>query len=164
MPGWLKISWTLPSQCMFEWYMSVFKKKKTENFGGWWQNWTASDIMRTKRVQMSLEISSSSKDDVSFAGSSRPFSSIQGRAEVGQGWFWTGLCWQKDLWWNRAHWTWCLWGLSLLFFLFFKKCAIIISYDGNNTWLLSLQVALKFEHRNSKGCNYGPPYEWQVYR
>ncbi|KAG6630092.1 hypothetical protein CIPAW_14G131300 [Carya illinoinensis] len=24
-------------------------------------------------------------------------------------------------------------------------------------------VALKFEHRNSKGCNYGPPYEWQVY-
>ncbi|GJM92981.1 hypothetical protein PR202_ga09491 [Eleusine coracana subsp. coracana] len=26
------------------------------------------------------------------------------------------------------------------------------------------EVALKFEHRNSKGCNYGPPYEWQVYR
>ncbi|KAK2352086.1 Casein kinase 1-like protein hd16 [Trifolium repens] len=25
------------------------------------------------------------------------------------------------------------------------------------------EVALKFEHRNSKGCNYGPPYEWQVY-
>ncbi|KAL0452896.1 UNVERIFIED_CONTAM: Casein kinase-like protein HD16 [Sesamum latifolium] len=25
------------------------------------------------------------------------------------------------------------------------------------------RVALKFEHRNSKGCNYGPPYEWQVY-
>lgn len=25
------------------------------------------------------------------------------------------------------------------------------------------QVALKFEHRSSKGCNYGPPYEWQVY-
>ncbi|RVW48632.1 Casein kinase 1-like protein HD16 [Vitis vinifera] len=24
------------------------------------------------------------------------------------------------------------------------------------------EVALKFEHRNSKGCNYGPPYEWQV--
>uniref|UniRef100_A0A5B6ZZ22 non-specific serine/threonine protein kinase n=1 Tax=Davidia involucrata TaxID=16924 RepID=A0A5B6ZZ22_DAVIN len=24
-------------------------------------------------------------------------------------------------------------------------------------------VALKFEHRSSKGCNYGPPYEWQVY-
>ena len=27
-----------------------------------------------------------------------------------------------------------------------------------------LQVALKLEHRNSKGCNYGPPYEWQVYK
>lgn len=28
----------------------------------------------------------------------------------------------------------------------------------------SWQVALKFEHRSSKGCNYGPPYEWSVYR
>ena len=27
-----------------------------------------------------------------------------------------------------------------------------------------LQVALKFEHRKSKGCNSGPPYEWQVYK
>ncbi|KAL5066676.1 hypothetical protein RYX36_017563, partial [Vicia faba] len=27
----------------------------------------------------------------------------------------------------------------------------------------AVEVALKFEHRNSKGCNYGPPYEWQVY-
>ncbi|KAF2582811.1 hypothetical protein F2Q68_00002933 [Brassica cretica] len=26
-----------------------------------------------------------------------------------------------------------------------------------------LEVALKFEHRTSKGCNYGPPHEWQVY-
>ncbi|KAM7480488.1 hypothetical protein LguiA_028701 [Lonicera macranthoides] len=25
------------------------------------------------------------------------------------------------------------------------------------------EVALKFEHRSSKGCTYGPPYEWQVY-
>lgn len=25
------------------------------------------------------------------------------------------------------------------------------------------QVALKFEHRSSKGCGYGPPYEWSVY-
>ena len=25
------------------------------------------------------------------------------------------------------------------------------------------QVALKFEHRSSKGGNYGPPYEWSVY-
>ncbi|WCJ42441.1 Protein kinase family protein [Euphorbia peplus] len=27
----------------------------------------------------------------------------------------------------------------------------------------ALEVALKLEHRNSKGCSYGPPYEWQVY-
>ncbi|RZC82253.1 hypothetical protein C5167_045042 [Papaver somniferum] len=26
------------------------------------------------------------------------------------------------------------------------------------------QVALKFAHRTSKGCNYGPLYEWQVYK
>lgn len=25
------------------------------------------------------------------------------------------------------------------------------------------QIALKLEHRTSKGCNYGPPYEWSVY-
>ncbi|KAF8696391.1 hypothetical protein HU200_037302 [Digitaria exilis] len=25
------------------------------------------------------------------------------------------------------------------------------------------EVALKFEHRTSKGCNYAPPYEWTVY-
>lgn len=25
------------------------------------------------------------------------------------------------------------------------------------------EVALKFEHQKSKGCNYGPPHEWQVY-
>ena len=24
-------------------------------------------------------------------------------------------------------------------------------------------MALKFEHRSSKGCNYGTPYEWSVY-
>ena len=24
-------------------------------------------------------------------------------------------------------------------------------------------MALKLEHRSSKGCNYGPPYEWSVY-
>jgi len=28
---------------------------------------------------------------------------------------------------------------------------------------LANQVALKFEHRSSKGCDYGPPYEWSVY-
>ncbi|KAG2300224.1 hypothetical protein Bca52824_036696 [Brassica carinata] len=27
----------------------------------------------------------------------------------------------------------------------------------------AVEVALKFEHRNSKGCNLGPPYEWKVY-
>ncbi|XP_068650001.1 casein kinase 1-like protein HD16 [Aristolochia californica] len=27
----------------------------------------------------------------------------------------------------------------------------------------AIEVALKFEHQSSKGCNYGPPYEWQVY-
>ncbi|GBG88336.1 hypothetical protein CBR_g46901 [Chara braunii] len=27
----------------------------------------------------------------------------------------------------------------------------------------AVEVALKFEHRLSKGCNYGPPCEWQVY-
>ncbi|KAF5819432.1 hypothetical protein HanXRQr2_Chr02g0077531 [Helianthus annuus] len=26
-----------------------------------------------------------------------------------------------------------------------------------------LYYTLKFEHLNIKGCNYGPPYEWQVY-
>lgn len=31
--------------------------------------------------------------------------------------------------------------------------------DGAN----ANQVALKLEHRSSKGCNYGPPYEWSVY-
>ncbi|EPS69724.1 hypothetical protein M569_05041 [Genlisea aurea] len=27
----------------------------------------------------------------------------------------------------------------------------------------AVEVALKFEHQSSKGCNYKPPYEWQVY-
>ncbi|XP_030488630.1 casein kinase 1-like protein HD16 isoform X2 [Cannabis sativa] len=27
----------------------------------------------------------------------------------------------------------------------------------------AFEVALKLEHRNSKGCSHGPPYEWQVY-
>lgn len=27
----------------------------------------------------------------------------------------------------------------------------------------AFEVALKLEHRNGKGCSYGPPYEWQVY-
>ncbi|KAI7994196.1 Casein kinase 1-like protein HD16 [Camellia lanceoleosa] len=27
----------------------------------------------------------------------------------------------------------------------------------------AVEVALKLEHRKSKGCSYGPPSEWQVY-
>ncbi|KAJ1388745.1 Serine/threonine-protein kinase, active site [Sesbania bispinosa] len=27
----------------------------------------------------------------------------------------------------------------------------------------AVEVAMKFEHKSSKGCNYGPPHEWQVY-
>lgn len=27
----------------------------------------------------------------------------------------------------------------------------------------AVEVALKFEHRTSKGCHYGPPYEWTAY-
>lgn len=42
---------------------------------------------------------------------------------------------------------------------------LLISYGQYVIFLcLLLQVALKFEHRSSKGCNYGPPYEWQVYK
>ncbi|KAK6912009.1 Protein kinase domain, partial [Dillenia turbinata] len=36
-----------------------------------------------------------------------------------------------------------------------------VNNDRNNS--APVEVALKFEHRSSKGCNYGPPYEWQVY-
>ncbi|KAK3041657.1 hypothetical protein RJ639_001467 [Escallonia herrerae] len=32
-----------------------------------------------------------------------------------------------------------------------------------NTGPDAVEVALKLEHRNGKGCTYGPPYEWQVY-
>ncbi|CAA6664699.1 unnamed protein product [Spirodela intermedia] len=38
--------------------------------------------------------------------------------------------------------------------------------SGGSEWTSgpgAVEVALKFEHRSSKGCNYGPPYEWQVY-
>lgn len=48
----------------------------------------------------------------------------------------------------------CLHNLYPLHVLIFVKTLIP---------LLSAQVALKFEHRTSKGCNYGPPYEWSVY-
>lgn len=33
----------------------------------------------------------------------------------------------------------------------------------DTTGSMAQEVALKFEHRSSKGCNYGPPYEWSVY-
>ena len=38
-----------------------------------------------------------------------------------------------------------------------------VSGGGSRTGPDAQEVALKFEHRSSKGCNYGPPYEWQVY-
>lgn len=38
-----------------------------------------------------------------------------------------------------------------------------VSGGSGRTGPDALEVAVKFEHRNSKGCNYGPPYEWQVY-
>lgn len=40
----------------------------------------------------------------------------------------------------------------------------ISSTSGVTGFFKWLQVALKFEHRSSKGCNYGPPYEWSVYK
>ncbi|KAF7145714.1 hypothetical protein RHSIM_Rhsim04G0087400 [Rhododendron simsii] len=38
-----------------------------------------------------------------------------------------------------------------------------VSGGSGRTGPDAVEVAVKFEHRNSKGCNYGPPYEWQVY-
>ncbi|KAF5725715.1 hypothetical protein HS088_TW23G00442 [Tripterygium wilfordii] len=38
-----------------------------------------------------------------------------------------------------------------------------VSGGSGKTGADAIELALKFEHRNSKGCNYGPPYEWQVY-
>ncbi|KAK9059472.1 hypothetical protein SSX86_020174 [Deinandra increscens subsp. villosa] len=38
-----------------------------------------------------------------------------------------------------------------------------VSGGSGNTGPDALEVALKLEHRNGKGCSYGPPYEWQVY-
>ncbi|KAJ0837271.1 hypothetical protein HanRHA438_Chr16g0776371 [Helianthus annuus] len=38
-----------------------------------------------------------------------------------------------------------------------------VTGSSGRTGLDATEVALKFEHCNSKGCNYGPPYEWQVY-
>ncbi|KAJ0953880.1 putative kinase-like domain superfamily, kinase, ATP binding protein [Helianthus annuus] len=36
-----------------------------------------------------------------------------------------------------------------------------VTGGSGNTGPDALEVALKLEHRNGKGCNYGPPYEWQ---
>ncbi|KAL6532943.1 Casein kinase 1-like protein hd16 [Orobanche gracilis] len=38
-----------------------------------------------------------------------------------------------------------------------------VSGGTERTGADAIEVALKCEHRSSKGCNYGPPYEWQVY-
>uniref|UniRef100_A0A803NZ61 non-specific serine/threonine protein kinase n=1 Tax=Cannabis sativa TaxID=3483 RepID=A0A803NZ61_CANSA len=43
-----------------------------------------------------------------------------------------------------------------------RRLSPVIGSD-KNTGPGAVEVALKFEHRTSKGCNYGPPYEWQVY-
>ena len=48
----------------------------------------------------------------------------------------------------------------------FVSMKVLLSWQK---WMTSeecsiVQVALKFEHRSSKGCNYGPPYEWSVYQ
>ncbi|KAG6669266.1 hypothetical protein CIPAW_01G232300 [Carya illinoinensis] len=38
-----------------------------------------------------------------------------------------------------------------------------LSANERTTGSGAVEVALKFEQISSKGCNYGPPYEWQVY-
>ncbi|KAK6268099.1 hypothetical protein QUC31_012259 [Theobroma cacao] len=42
-----------------------------------------------------------------------------------------------------------------------RRVSAVNTNDRNGSG--AVEVALKFEHRSSKGCNYGPPYEWQVY-
>jgi hypothetical protein len=44
------------------------------------------------------------------------------------------------------------------------RCGLSAAHASNPFVSPFLQVALKFEHRSSKGCNYGPPYEWSVYQ
>lgn len=53
---------------------------------------------------------------------------------------------------------------------FQKACAVLLACFAVYACMLPctrplpcFQVALKLEHRSSKGCNYGPPYEWSVY-
>ncbi|MFS7994719.1 hypothetical protein Hanom_Chr12g01109341 [Helianthus anomalus] len=45
--------------------------------------------------------------------------------------------------------------MNIYIYIYIYVC-IYYSYIG-------MYVALKLEHRNGKGCSYGPPYEWQVY-
>lgn len=52
----------------------------------------------------------------------------------------------------------------MLFLCVFPSFLSRFLYFGLMCLLLLLQVALKFEHRSSKGCNHGPPHEWQVYK
>ncbi|XVF26833.1 hypothetical protein REPUB_Repub14bG0053200 [Reevesia pubescens] len=42
-----------------------------------------------------------------------------------------------------------------------RRVSAVNTSDKNGSG--ALEVALKFEHRSSKGCTHGPPYEWQVY-
>ncbi|GFP82890.1 casein kinase i homolog 1 [Phtheirospermum japonicum] len=46
----------------------------------------------------------------------------------------------------------------------FVGCQINPSNPNERTGPGAVEVALKLEHRSSKGCNYGPPHEWQVYK
>nr|KAJ0228137.1 hypothetical protein LSAT_V11C100015720 [Lactuca sativa] len=38
-----------------------------------------------------------------------------------------------------------------------------VAYGIHKTCPDVAKVELKFEHRNSKDCSYGPLYEWQLY-
>lgn len=42
--------------------------------------------------------------------------------------------------------------------------SVVAALNPMVSMLVDVQVALKFEHNTSKGCTYGPPYEWSVYR
>lgn len=58
-------------------------------------------------------------------------------------------------------WHYCL----LVYFVISVYCLMmVVGVYYVFIFLYLSQVALKFEHRTSKGCNYGPPYEWQVYK
>ncbi|KAI6682272.1 hypothetical protein NL676_036153 [Syzygium grande] len=55
-------------------------------------------------------------------------------------------------------------GVRLLFPKRFRSVVRqLVQLPNERTGPGAIEVALKFEHRSSKGCNYGPPHEWQVY-